>query len=141
MKINSSGKIAMDKSIYHYAACAEGGSLYGVPIGAYRNRIITTLRKARRWLLNNDYAALIKYKQLSMKIQPKIPLTLVGRRDAWDSIYSIMNEPSPPVKPENFTDVVADDDEEEEGINMENLAKVNADLPRTAASIKHFEAA
>jgi hypothetical protein len=141
MKIYSSGKIVMDKSIYNYAACAEGGSLYGVPIGADRNRIITTLRKARRWLLNDDYAALIKYKQLSMKIRPKIPLTLVGRRDAWDSIYFIMNEPSPPVKPDNFTDVVADDDEEEEGIDIETLAGVNADLPRTAASIEHFEAA
>jgi hypothetical protein len=80
-----------------------------------------------------------------MKIRPKIPSPLVERREVWDSIYFTMNEPPPPVEPDNFTAVVAaaadDDDEEEEEIDMETLARVNGDLPRTAASIQHFEAA
>jgi hypothetical protein len=146
MKIYSNGKIALDKSVHHYAAFAEGGLLYGVPIGTDRNRIVNARRKAKHWLLNDDYGALIKYKQLSMKIRPKIPSTLVERREAWDSTYLIMNEPPPPVEPDNFTAVVvaaADDDgdEEEEEIDMETLARVNSDLPRTTASIQHFEAA
>jgi hypothetical protein len=119
--------------------------LYGVPIGTDRNRIVNALRKAKHWLLNDDYGALIKYKQLSMKIRPKIPSTLVERREAWDSIYFIMNEPPSSVEPDNFTAAVAadddDDEEEEEEIDMETLARVNSDLPRTAASIQHFEAA
>jgi len=141
MKIYSNGKIALEKSVHHYAACAEGGSLYGVPTGVDRNRIITTLRKAKHWLLNDDYGALIKYKQLSMKIRPKIPSSLVGRREAWDGIYFIMNDPPQPVKPDDFSDVVVADDDEEEEIDIETLARVNSDQPRNAASIQHFEAA
>jgi hypothetical protein len=143
MKIYSNGKIALDKSVHHYAACAEGGLLYGVPIGTNRNGIITALRKAKHWLLNNDYGALIKYKQLSMKIRPKVPSALVGRHKVWDSTYYVMNEPSPPVKPDNFSIVAAadDDDEEEEEIDIETLARVNNDLPRNIASVEHFEAA
>jgi hypothetical protein len=68
MKIYSNGKIALDKSVHRYAACAEGGLLYGVPIGTDRDIIVNALRKAKHWLLNDDYGALIKYEQLSMKI-------------------------------------------------------------------------
>jgi hypothetical protein len=50
MKIYSNGKTALDKSVHHYAAFAEGGLLYGVPIGTDRNRIVNALRKAKHWL-------------------------------------------------------------------------------------------
>ena len=143
MKIYSKGKAALEKSKYHYAAHAEGGVLYGVSNGPDRNKIINGLRKASQLLLNDDYVDLIRYKQLGcVKQKSKIPNTLAERRVAWDSIYYIMNEPSPPVKPDNFITVVeANNDVEVEEIDIEALSRVNSDLPRTDASVEHFEAA
>ncbi|OEU06566.1 hypothetical protein FRACYDRAFT_254435 [Fragilariopsis cylindrus CCMP1102] len=143
MKTYTSGKAAMEKSIHHYAAFAEGGILYGVPNGRDRNKIINGLRKASHWLLNDDYVHLIRYKQLGCtKKASKIPATLAERRVAWDSTYYTMKEPSPPVKPDNFITVVeADNDVEVEEIDIEALSRVNSDLPRTEASVEHFEAA
>ena len=143
MKTYISGKAAMEKSKHHYAAHAEGGVLYGVSNGPIRNKIVNGLRKASRWLLNDDYVDLIRYKQLGcVKQKSKIPNTLAERRVAWDSIYYIMNEPSPPVKPDNFITVVeANNDVEVEEIDIEALSRVNSDLPRTDASVEHFEAA
>jgi hypothetical protein len=91
-------------------------------------------------LLNDDYSALIRFKQLSMTIRPKIPPTLEARRTAWDSTYYVMSEQPQPVKPDNFV-VVADVADEEEEIDIEALARVHNDLPRNPASIEQIEAA
>jgi hypothetical protein len=143
MKIYSNGKISSEKAIHHYAAFLEGGSLFGLQNGTDRRRIISGLRKAKHWLLNDYYGALIRFKQLSMTIRPEIPPTLEVRRTAWDSTYYIMSEPPQPVKPDNFVVVAddADDADEEEEIDIEALARVHNDLPRNPASIEQIEAA
>ena len=135
----NSGKTAMQKARFHYTAVQEGGVLYGITNDKDRHKIINILRKEKRWLLSSDYGCLIRYKQLGLDVQSKIPTKIEQRRFLWDSTYFSMKEPSPPVKPTNYietSDIVdgADDlvDEDDNARALDVLTSVHSDLPPLA---------
>ena len=64
-------------------------------------RLKKEAKKEKKWLMNTDYLALIKFKQLRIAKEErrKIPTSIDGRREAWKSLYSGWLDPVEPTKP------------------------------------------
>ena len=78
-----------------------------------RKKIINRLKRDKKWLLNDDYLALIWYKQLSLSKKPSIPSTLAPRKHQWETVYDAMNHPSEPIRPANYVSAVSVDNEDD----------------------------
>jgi thymidylate synthase ThyX len=111
VKVYNSGLLEMEKARHHYAAVQEGGVLYGITNTKDRSKIINNLRKAKHWLLSENYGSLIRYKQLCMVTRSKIPSKIDQRQLVWDSTYFALPHPSLPVKPTNYIETGGENDD------------------------------
>ena len=62
-------------------------------------------KRSKKWMLNEDYTALIKYKKLGLNEtlrKEALPPTLAERKDEWYSKYEGMPEPEEPTKPTRY---------------------------------------
>ena len=90
--------------------------LLGVTDDKKKKKIIKRLKKEKKWLLNDDYLCLIRFKQLCLTDKPTIPTVLAVRKHLWSTQYRRMPNPLVPVIPLNY--VAADD------VSVEDLPEV-----------------
>ena len=79
-------------------------------------------------MLNDDYQALIRYKQLSMAEKPPILSTLAPRKQQWEICYQAMNHPSEPIPPASYISVVPNVHEDDDDVVGLSVITRNLDI-------------
>ena len=107
--------------------------LMGVTDEKERKNIINRLKREKKWLLNDDYLALIQYKQLSLSEKHSIPSTLAPRKHQWETVYDAMNHPSEPIRPANYVSAVSAEDEDNGNDDVVRLSVITTNLDMLAS--------
>ena len=136
VKRYNDGKSLLKKAELHSAAILQ--QLLGVTDEKEKKNIINCLKREKKWLLNDDYLSLIRYKQLSMAEKPSIPCTLAPRKLQWETRYQAMNHPCEPIPPVNYVSapgnyVSAELDGDEDGSDVVSLSVLSRNLDLLAA--------
>ena len=136
IKRYNDGKSLLKNAELHSTAILQ--QLLGVTDEKEKKNIINRLKREKKWLLNDDYLSLIRYKQLSMAEKPSIPSTLAPRKLQWETRYQAMNHPCEPIPPGsyvsapgNFVSAVPDGDED--GSDVVSLSVLSRNLDLLAA--------
>ena len=131
IKRYNDGKSLLKKAEMHNIAIVH--ELLGVTDEKERKNIINRLKRQKKWLLNDDYLALIRYKQLSMAVKPAIATTLAPRTRQWETRYEAMVHPSVPIPPPNYVSAIADGGEEDVDDEVVSLSVITANLDMLAS--------